>query len=84
MDVGSELTTAVGVAEEVADYCEDGTESLEGNMPSRVDDLDKVSLERKRGQRRIEGTDPKDHAGGEDDAESEDLDQYVYPENSIL
>ena len=43
MDVGSELTTAVGVTEKVAYDSEDSTDGLEWYMPARMDDLRKGS-----------------------------------------
>ena len=42
MDIGGELPPAVGVAEEVADYGEDGTKGLEGDVPAGADDLGPV------------------------------------------
>ncbi len=44
VNIRRELATAVGVTEEVAHYCEDGTEDLEGDMPSGADDLEAVRL----------------------------------------
>ncbi len=40
VNVRRELASAVGVAEEVADYGEDGTEGLEGNVPTGADNLE--------------------------------------------
>lgn len=40
VNIRRELASAVGVAEEVADYGEDGTEGLEGNVPTGADNLE--------------------------------------------
>lgn len=41
MDVGCELAAAVGVAEEIADDGEDGTEGLDRDVPTGASDLGK-------------------------------------------
>lgn len=40
MEVGRELPAAVGVAEEVAYYGEDGAEGLEGDVVAGADNLE--------------------------------------------
>ncbi len=41
MDIGSKLSTAVGMAEKVADNGKDGANGLDRYMPSRADYLER-------------------------------------------
>ncbi len=46
MNVGRELTAAMGMAQEVTDNSSNGAEDLDGDMPSRSNNLYKsVSIE---------------------------------------
>ena len=70
--IGSELSTAVGVAEEVAGDGEDGAHCLERDVPSGTHDLE-GSVGRSGLIGVEEATYSEDHPRGEDDAEGKDL-----------
>ncbi len=81
MNVGCELTAAVGMAQKVTDNGSDGAEDLHRDMPSRPDNLYKsVSID---GVYWVlfppRATYPKDHPSGEDKAKGDDLKYNMYP-----
>ena len=79
VDVRCKLTSAVSVSEEVPGQGEDSAEGLEGDVQAVTGYLrweGSVCMGLGRGER---GTNAEDHAGGEDDAEGEDLNRNVDP-----
>ena len=79
VNVGRKLTTTMFMTEEIACYCKDGAEGLNGDVPSRPDNLEGSLSKVRLCGNTTEGTYPKDHASRKDNAKSKNLHQYVDP-----